>query len=61
MNILDSVFFGMLAGLFTLKVLLLATAAVLLVRVLTTRPLLNRVTPAPPRTRRSRPRLDVHA
>jgi hypothetical protein len=61
MNILDSVFFGMLAGLFTLKVLLLAAAAVLLVRVLTRRPLQSRPTPAPPRVRRTRPRLDVHA
>ncbi|MEZ5542414.1 MAG: hypothetical protein R3F42_10245 [Pseudomonadota bacterium] len=61
MNILDSVFFGMLAGLFTLKVLLLATAAVLLVHVLAKRPVLSRATPAPPRTQRSRPRVDVHA
>lgn len=61
MNILDSVFFGMLAGLFTLKVLLLAAAAVLLVHVLAKRPVLNRPTPAPNRTRLNRPRLDVHA
>jgi hypothetical protein len=61
MNILDSVFFGMIAGVFTLKVLLLAAAAVLLVRVLTKRPLQNRPTPVPPRTRHPAPRLDVHA
>jgi hypothetical protein len=59
MNILDTVLFGMLAGLITLKVLLLATAAVLLVHVLTKRPLQNRATPAPTRARH--PRLDVHA
>lgn len=59
MNILDSVLFGMLAGLITLKVLLLAAAAVLLVHVLTKRPLQNRATPAPPRV--SLPRLDIRA
>ncbi|MGB5539291.1 MAG: hypothetical protein WBO37_04310 [Gammaproteobacteria bacterium] len=59
MNILDSVLFGLLAGLITLKVLLLAAAAVLLVHVLTQRPRQNRATPAPPRVKV--PRLDVHA
>jgi hypothetical protein len=59
MNMLDSVFFGVAAGVFALKVLLLAAAAVLLVRVLAKRPLENRATPAP--QRRRRPRLDVHA
>jgi len=37
MNFLDTVLFGMLAGVITLKVALLATAAVLLVYVLTRR------------------------
>lgn len=59
MNILDSVLFGMLAGLITLKVLLLAAAAVLLVNVLTKRHVQNRATPAPPRVKY--PRLDVRA
>jgi len=59
MNILDSVLFGMLAGLITLKVLLLATAAVLLLYVLTKHTLRNKATPAPARPRR--PRLDIHA
>ena len=59
MNIIDSVVFGMLAGLITLKVLLLATAAVLLVHVLTKRPL--RVKAAPSAARPRHPRLDVHA
>lgn len=59
MNIIDSVLFGMLAGLITLKVLLLATAAVLLVHVLTKRSLRVKVAPAPARPRH--PRLDVHA
>lgn len=35
MTILDAVFFGIVGGLVTLKVLLLATATVLLVNVLT--------------------------
>ena len=59
MNILDSVLFGMLAGLITLKVLLLATAAVLLVHVLTKNTLRNKATPAPARPKR--PRIDTYA
>lgn len=51
MNILD-LLYGMLAGLITLKVLLLATAAVLLLKVLTKHTLQNKATPAPARTKR---------
>ena len=51
MNIIDSVFLGMIAGLFTLKVLIMATATVLLVRDLARRPGLNMAAPAAHRRR----------
>ena len=58
MNILD-LLYRILAGLITLKVLLLATAVVLLVQVLTKHTLRNRATPAPVPT--NHPRLDIYA
>ena len=59
MNILDTVLFGMLAGVITLKVALLATAAVLLLYGLTKRIRRRKVTPAALAARQ--PGLDVHA
>ena len=58
MNIPD-LLYGMLAGLITLIVLLLATAVVLLVQVLTKHTPQNKATPAPVLTKH--PRLDIHA
>lgn len=59
MIIIDNVLYGMLAGLITLKVLLLAIATFLLVHNLAKRPLQKRATPAPVRPRR--PRIDTYA
>ena len=59
MNIPDTILFGMLAGVITLKVLLLATAAVLLVHVLTKRARRVRGATAEPRTRHAHK--DAHA
>jgi hypothetical protein len=59
MNILDTILFGMLAGVITLKVLLLATAAVLLVHVLTRRARRGRGAGVVSRTRH--PHMDAHA
>jgi 4-amino-4-deoxy-L-arabinose transferase-like glycosyltransferase len=59
MNILDTVLFGMLAGIITLKVALLATAAVLLLYGLTKRIRRRKVAPALAAARQ--PGLDVHA
>jgi 4-amino-4-deoxy-L-arabinose transferase-like glycosyltransferase len=59
MNILDTVLFGMLAGIITLKVALLATAAVLLLYGLTKRIRRRKVAPAALAARQ--PGLDVHA
>lgn len=59
MNILESILFGMLAGVITLKVLVLAAAAVLLVHVLTQRALPGRGANAAARTRH--PRMGAHA
>jgi len=59
MTILDTVLFGMLAGVITLKVALLATAAVLLVYGLTERIRQRKVTPAAVAVKQ--PGLDVHA
>jgi hypothetical protein len=58
MNLLDSVLFGMLAGAITLKVVLLAIAAVLLVHALAKRAGPARVTNAVSRTRH--PRINAH-
>jgi len=54
---LNSLLFGILAGLISLKVVLLAAAAVLLVHGLTVRARRRQVAPTPVRHRR----LDVHA
>ena len=59
MTVLDTVLFGMLAGIITLKVALLATAAVLLLYGLTKRIRRRKVTPAALAARQ--PGLDVHA
>jgi hypothetical protein len=59
MTILDTVLFGMLAGVITLKVALLAAAAVLLVSGLRERIRQRRVAPAVAAARH--PGLDVHA
>jgi len=59
MTILDTVLFGMLAGLITLKVALLAAAAVLLVYGLTERIRQRKVAPA--KVPVKHPGLDVHA
>jgi len=59
MNILDTVLFGMLAGVITLKVALLAAAAVLLVRGLTVR--IRQFKVAPAKVPVKHPGLDVHA
>jgi hypothetical protein len=59
MIIIDNLLYGMLAGLITLKVLLLAVATVLLVHNLAKRPLQKRATPVP--ARRRRPRIDIYA
>ena len=59
MTILDTVLFGMLAGVITLKVALLAAAAVLLVSGLRERIRQHRVAPAV--TAAKHPGLDVHA
>ena len=47
MTIIDAVVFGIVAGLVTLKVVLLAAAAVLLVHVLTKRTRQRMLAPAP--------------
>jgi len=59
MNIPETILFGMLAGIITLKVLLLATAAVLLVHSLTKRARWDRGATAVPRTRHAHK--DAHA
>jgi sorbitol-specific phosphotransferase system component IIC len=59
MTIIDAVFFGFVGGLVTLKVFLLAAAAVLLVHVLTHRVRQRRVAAALTRTRHQR--LDRYA
>jgi len=59
MTILDTILFGMLAGVITLKVALLAAAAVLLVYGLTARVRQLKVAPAVVAARH--PGLDVHA
>lgn len=59
MTILDTVLFGMLAGVITLKVALLAAAAVLLVSGLRERIRQRRVAPAVAAAKH--PALDVHA
>ena len=59
MNILDSVLFGMLAGAITLKVALLAAAAMLLVYSLTARVRQIKVAHAPVAAKH--PGLDVRA
>jgi len=59
MNILDTVLFGLLAGVITLKVALLAAAAVLLVYGLTERIRQRRIAPAVVAVKQ--PGLDVHA
>ncbi len=59
MTILDTILFGMLAGVITLKVALLAAAAVLLVHGLTERVRQRKVTPAVVAVKH--PGLDVHA
>ena len=59
MNILDTVLFGMLAGIITLKVALLAAAAVLLVYGLTERVRQRKVAPAAVAVKQ--PGQDVHA
>jgi hypothetical protein len=56
MTLLDTVLFGMLAGVITLKVMLLAAAAVLLVHGLTARILLRKAATAV-----KQPGLDPHA
>jgi hypothetical protein len=59
MNILDTVLFGMLAGVITLKVALLAAAAVLLVHGLTAH--VRRLKVAPGAAAVKQTALDVHA
>ena len=59
MTILDTALFGMLAGIITLKVALLAAAAVLLVHGLTKRIRQHKVNPAVVAARH--PGLDLHA
>jgi hypothetical protein len=59
MTILDTVLFGVLAGVITLKVALLAAAAVLLVYGLTERIRQRKVAPAGVAAKH--PGLDVHA
>ena len=59
MTILDTILFGMLAGVITLKVALLAAAAVLLVYGLTARIRQRKGAPAAVAARH--PGLDVHA
>ena len=59
MTILDTALFGMLAGIITLKVALLAAAAVLLVHGLTKRIRQHRVKPAVVAAKH--PGLDLHA
>lgn len=59
MTILDTILFGMLAGIITLKVALLAAAAVLLVHGLTQTIRQHRV--APEKVPVKHPGLDVHA
>ncbi len=59
MNILDTVLFGMLAGLVTLKVTLLAAAAVLLVHGLTAHIRQHNATPV--KAPLKHPGMDVHA
>ena len=59
MNILDTVLFGLLAGVITLKVALLAAAAVLLVYGLTERIRQRRMAPAVVAVKQ--PGLDAHA
>jgi hypothetical protein len=59
MTILDTVLFGMLAGVITLKVALLAAAAVLLVHGLTVR--FRQLNVAPAVVAARHPGLDVHA
>ena len=59
MNILDTILIGMLAGVITLKVALLAAAAVLLMHVLTQRIRQRKVGPEGVRVKH--PGLDVHA
>jgi hypothetical protein len=59
MNILDTVLFGMLAGVITLKVALLAAAAVLLVYGLTVQ--VRQIEVAPVKVPVKHPGLDVQA
>jgi hypothetical protein len=59
MTILDTILFGMLAGVIALKVALLAAAAVLLVYALTERIRQRKCAPAAVAARH--PGLDVHA
>jgi hypothetical protein len=59
MTILETVLIGMLAGVITLKVALLAAAAVLLVRGLTVR--FRQLKVAPVKVTVKHPGLDVHA
>jgi hypothetical protein len=59
MTIVDTVLFGMLAGVITLKVALLAAAAVLLVYGLTERIRQRKIAPAAVTVKQSG--LDVHA
>jgi hypothetical protein len=59
MTILDTILFGMLAGVITLKVALLAAAAVLMLYGLTARVRQLKVAPAAVAARH--PGLDVHA
>jgi hypothetical protein len=59
MTVLDTVLFGMLAGIITLKVTLLAAAAVLLVYGLTERVRQHKVAPALAAAKQ--PGLGVHA
>jgi len=59
MNILDTLLFGMLAGVISLKVALLAAAAVLLVYGLTERVRQRKIAPAAVAVKQ--PGLDVHA
>jgi hypothetical protein len=58
MTILDTVLFGILAGVITLKVALLASAAVLLVCGMSERIRLRKVAPA--RVAVKHPGLDIH-
>lgn len=59
MTILDTILFGMLAGVITLKVALLATAAVLLVYCLTA--CVRQLKDAPEKDPVKHPGLDLHA